>query len=182
VVLLSSAYDPDHLAAAPAVLASIVVQTKMLRFRTTAACVRGGAGQRQALACRVDARPCARLEVPCQQLLQSKVGTRNSIPALQAHRGDEVAAFLVAGDTQQEAGRQGTVGQAAQHADAVAWCVCCRTAAVSSSMHCLLLPSQVVCEDDIHVLDRIQHLLLLTGISKRHQASSLPLSEAHCCC
>jgi hypothetical protein len=39
---------------------------------------------------------------PAQQ--QSKVGFGNSSLALQAHRGDEVAAFLVATDTQEAAG------------------------------------------------------------------------------
>ncbi|WIA12308.1 hypothetical protein OEZ85_012364 [Tetradesmus obliquus] len=50
----------------------------------------------------VNARLCAPLKVPSQQLLQSesKVGPRGSSLALQAHRGDEVAAFLVASDIQ----------------------------------------------------------------------------------
>jgi hypothetical protein len=39
---------------------------------------------------------------PAQQ--QSKVGFRSSSLALQAHRGDEVAAFLVATDTREAAG------------------------------------------------------------------------------
>lgn len=86
----------------------------MLQLRTTAAATRSSTLNVCQTSRTVNARLCAPLKVPSQQLLQSesKVGPRGSSLALQAHRGDEVAAFLVASDIQDPGVLPGTAPSA----------------------------------------------------------------------
>ncbi|WIA32439.1 hypothetical protein OEZ86_003261 [Tetradesmus obliquus] len=86
----------------------------MLQLRTTAAATRSSTLNVCQTYRTVNARLCAPLKVPSQQLLQSesKVGPRGSSLALQAHRGDEVAAFLVASDIQDPGVLPGTAPSA----------------------------------------------------------------------
>jgi hypothetical protein len=91
----------------------------MLQLRTTGVLSRhGNKNFDQHAAFHANARSSMLRVCPAQQ---SKVGFRGSSLALQAHRGDEVAAFLVATDSK-EAGEQ---------ADAAACC--------SSDCGCLML-------------------------------------------
>jgi hypothetical protein len=113
----------------------------MLQLRTTGVTSGNGNMKHVMFDCSANARPC-----PCRaspaQLLQSKVPVHNKSLALQAHRGDEVAAFLVATDTQETGA--GLLGHAAGCVVAVAACSCVRIPAAASAAAAIDLPDENV--------------------------------------
>jgi hypothetical protein len=115
----------------------------MLRLRTTSVLARDGNRNSHQSGCCANARQGMLRVWPAQQ--QSKVGFRSSRLALQAHRGDEVAAFLVATDTKEAAGGEAAGLLAAEvlrgaaalaHASSAAVCQPMLTASSNSAVVC----------------------------------------------